>query len=268
MLDICILVCYTLCMMNKIINKINKYSVLSILAILAFGAMAFMPAKANAQYYYQPYNYSDYVVTNQNTNNNNANNNTNNNNGNNNNGNTNNNGYYYGNNNYTAAPVIYSITPNKTTDSATSTTVNISGANFNSGSVARLNGYDKETTYYDSTHLSMNVRSNDLSGYGTYLVTVFNFAASQVSNSTSFTYSKALPVTPTATKTATKATAGTVAKTTTNSNLDLTAGAGNGFVPGNLLGWLVAAILILILVYLYRLAYIGQKEKDKHLKHA
>ena len=255
-------------------NKINNKLILSTLAVIAFTAVAFMPAKASAQYYYQPYNYSDYVVTNQNsnnnnTNNNNTNNNTGNNNNSNNNGYTNNGAYYYGNNNYTAAPVIYSITPNKTTDGVSSTTVSISGANFNSGTIARLNGYDKETTYYDSNHLSMNINSSELSGYGTYLVTVINSGTSQVSNSVSFTFSKAVPVTHTATKTATKATtAGTVAKASTNSNLDLTAGAGNGFVPGNLLGWLVAAILILILVYLYRLAYIGQKEKDAHLKHA
>ena len=245
-------------------NKINNKLILSTLAIiLAFTAVVFMPAKASAQYYYQPYNYNDYVVTNQN-NNNNTNNNTNNNNTNN---NSNTNGsYYYGNNNYTAAPVIYSITPNKTTDGVTSTTVSISGANFNSGTIARLNGYDKETTYYDSTHVSMNVNSSDLSGYGTYLVTVINSATSQVSNSVSFTFSKALPVTPAAKKIVTKtAAAGTVSQT---SNLDLTAGVGNGFTPSNLLGWLIAAILILTIVILYRMAYVGQKEKDAHLKHA
>ncbi len=255
-------------------NTINKKSIvfaLGILGILFLGIIAFIPANASA--YDSVYSgYSNEYYTSQNNYSN---------------SNTNNTNYYSNNTNNTnySTPVIYSITPNNAIVGNTGIVVQINGVNFFPGSEVRLNASYRPTTYIDNTHLSMSLYGTDMAGYGTYLVTVYNPNNGAISNAAYFNLNKAVvasttvgsattsavahKATPVAKATAKKKSTA-VASTATKKNTDLTATAVNGFLPTNLVQWLIVCILILLGVILWRKAYLGENHNHNAapLKHA
>jgi len=250
-------------------NK-NLIFTLSLLVIFTFSATAFIvPAKADAQYYVPlgggintTYGFGGGSNSNQN----------------------NNSSITPVNN---PAPVIYSISPTSAYKCSGATDITIVGKNFIPSSVAKWNGSGRVTTYLNSTHLVMQANGTDICGLGNYLVTVDNGTSGGLSNgayftvktaqvssvvSPSFSSQSAAPK-PKATtpKTVTPKTA-TVAKTdsceTDNDKNSLAAGAifgSDGFMPGNLMQWLLLAIMILVAVILWRKTV---NRKEKALKYA
>lgn len=189
-------------------------------------------------------------------------------------------------------PVIYSITPNEVLSGSRTITISITGKNFAPGSTARLNSYDRQTNYYDRSHLGMIVPASDLREHGTFYVTVFNPSNGLISDSYPLTVNRSVPPATTI-KTVTKSasTASTAKKTSTttkktsddntNTAVDaekdsndngLSANAlfgVNGFLPATFLQWLILAILVLIIIILFRKAYLSEEDKSPHnLKHA
>jgi hypothetical protein len=157
-------------------------------------------------------------------------------------------------------PVIYSINPNQTKPDSDAMTLDINGENFTPGSVARWNSSDRVTTYVNTNKLKMKLTKADLSGRGEYLVTVFNPApGGGFSNSAVFTIGDAPVVAPVVSN--------TVIKTTEGSVLGASA-VGASFFPFGLIGWIILAILILLVVIVWRRVYVSDKEKNAPLKHA
>lgn len=185
-------------------------------------------------------------------------------------------------------PIIYSITPNEVLSGSRTITISITGKNFAPGTTARLNSYDRQTNYYDQGHLSMLVPYSDLREHGTFYVTVFNPSNGLISDSYPLTVNRSVPpatTVKTAVKSAsvvstTKKTSTTTdkpsdtnsIKTDNNSDNGLSANAlfgANGFMPTNFLQWLILAILVLIIIILFRKAYLSEEDKSPHnLKHA
>lgn len=242
---------------------------LSLLVIFAFGIVALMPTKANAFQMGGGTNMSFYGSGGNNNNNN----------GNNNGGNNNQNNYL--------APVITSISPTSAFKCSGAKDITIVGKNFIPSSVAKWNGSSRVTTYINSTHLVIQANGTDICGLGNYLVTVDNGTSGGLSNGAYFTVKTAQVssvVSPSsssqstapkpkaaAPKTVTPKTA-TVAKAnsceTNNDKNSLVAGAifgSDGFMPGNLMQWLLLAIMILAAVILWRKTV---NRKEKALKYA
>ncbi|MCX6753082.1 MAG: hypothetical protein NTW62_01885 [Candidatus Nomurabacteria bacterium] len=240
--------------MTNILNKTIKYNTVILLSVLALIVFSFAPAKVNAggpgYYLGNPTS----VDNNNNTNN------------------------YYN----VATPIIYSITPNSVSDSTNANEViNITGANFNPGSVARLDGSNRPTKYINTTHLSMALYPSDVATSGSHVVTVYNQDTGHVSNGVYLNITKTTttvaPSTvgdypPATTNTPAKA---TPAKTTTAKKAltasainstdcnGLTANAfGSGFMPTTFIQWLLLIILVLIAIFLARKLYMGDTKKE------
>ncbi len=199
--------------------------------------------------------------------------------------------YYYNNNNYynytnyqtNPAPVITSLSPNYTNVGRT-TTVTVNGYNFIPSSIIRKNDSEYMTTFYvDSTHLSMVLGANDVTGTSGYYITVYNPGpGGGTSNAALFTvYNNVGGNTNTVTNTTKTTTAtltktnktNTVAKNTnTNSNYNgLTAnalfGCSNSFLPTGIVQWLLFAILVFLIIILWRSAHAKEKYMSEPLKH-
>ena len=130
------------------------------------------------------------------------------------------------------SPVIYSISPNSVNAGSESITVTITGAGFVPNSLAEKNNSYRSTGYTDSNNLTMTLNASDLATPGSYLITVSNPApgggTSNVEYLTVKTFSK-------------------------SSNLGLSANAfSSGFMPTNLLQWLLLLIVILLLIIIVR----------------
>jgi hypothetical protein len=154
------------------------------------------------------------------------------------------------------APVIYSITPDNKESGAKETTVAISGANFTKNSVARFNSSDRHTIFISSTALAMSLTEEDLAGKGEYLVNVRDRVNGKYSNSVIFTLG------------GTPAGANSIENT---KGSDLAGNAlfgANGFLPHTLLSWLLFAILILVLMIIWRKVYVTKEQREAPLKHA
>ena len=253
--------------MNKINNNLI-ISVLGILAVFMFTTITFIPKKANAQWSANTATNTNYYNNNgQYTNNNNSNNNS----------NTNTETAV------NAVPIIYSITPSSATQNSGGRNVTIIGDNFVPTSVARWNTSDRDTTYINSSKLVVYLNDYDMSGYGKYSITVFNpTPGGGFSNPALFTINKkqtTIATTPSSTTTTTSKKPTTTSTTqpvtcTTDETEDnsLTANAlfgSDGFMPTSLLQWLLLALLIIILVILFRKVYRGkEKYQSTPLKHA
>ncbi len=83
-------------------------------------------------------------------------------------------------------PVITSLTPASVTIGSPGFTLTVNGANFENGAVVRWNGNARATTYASPTQLSATIPAADITANGTASVTVFNGAASSVSNAIVF----------------------------------------------------------------------------------
>ncbi|MCX6757572.1 MAG: hypothetical protein NTZ44_01690 [Candidatus Nomurabacteria bacterium] len=248
-------------MMNKIINK--NSIILTLAVILAFSTIVLMPMKASANGNYGTWTSTgvSYGGTNSGSPD----------------GGTNYNNNYNNNNYYTnPVPIIYSITPNSMKTGDGIVPVVITGTNFVSGSLVQVNGSYKSTSYNSSNQLTVMLNSSELPA-GTYILGVFNpTPGGGNSNGAYLTVTSSVAPSTISTGATTTATAATTSgtkakvakKATSTTNKDLTAGAGNGFLPTNFIQWLFAAILILLLVILFRKLYVTEKDKQAPLKHA
>ncbi len=180
----------------------------------------------------------------------------------------------YSTNTNNVAPVIYSVNPDSMTAGSTTTkVVDVTGANFSQGLIARFNGSDRPTTYYNSSHMSMVLYPSDMVTSGTYLITAYNPNNGYVSNAGYFNLNKTPDTvgTPTSTTTAgdypptsTKTTPKKTAKkaSTTVCTNDLTANAlGSGFMPSTFLEWVLLLLLVLLVIFLGRKLYLGNTPK-------
>ena len=267
-------------MMN--INK-NKLilSALGILAVSILGFTAFLPAKASAQNYNPNYYYPNYYPYN--------------------NyhpsigggsaahvGSGNGYTYYYDYNNYNngANPVIYTVNP--TSNTTNNMVLSVTGINFFPNSIIYLNNVAKPTRFINSTSLSVTLSSYDILNPGDHTISVYNPSYGVSSNLVFLTINNTYSyVTNTKTKTVTTNTSSTSKTTNNNTSTDSTGttttntdndnnnglaanalfGA-NGFMPINLIQWIIFGILILLAIVLWRKVYISDREKAKPLKHA
>jgi tetratricopeptide (TPR) repeat protein len=74
----------------------------------------------------------------------------------------------------TLNPQITSLTPNSVDQGEIGIKLKVTGSNFVYGSVVKLNGVSKSTTYVSSTELIADVSTSDLSKTGEYDVTVYS----------------------------------------------------------------------------------------------
>ncbi len=211
---------------------------------------------------------------------------------------------YYNNTNNTTycnpIPVIYAISPNSVNGVSGNLAVVLTGANFTVNSLAEFNNSYRPTTFMNSNRLTVILNASDLTTNGIYPVMVFNpQPCGGNSNGIYFRVDNTIinppviapnPTPPTTTtktvSTTTKTTpkVAVIKKTTTPTstqvacapttgdanNQSLTASAifgANGFMPSNIIQWLVFSILILLAVILWRKVYVSEKDKSKPLKH-
>ncbi len=208
--------------------------------------------------------------------------------------NNNNCNYYnnYCNNNYNyntcnISPVIYNLYPNATTVNYNNLSVALTGTNFFPNSVARFNGSSRTTSFTSQTQLTMILNASDLSNPGTYTITISNSTpCANVSNGLYFKVNPPVayiaPTPMVAGASITKTPSKVVAKkavtpvkevpcvpaaTDNGQSANALFGA-NGFMPSNLIQWIVFGILILLAVILWRKAYLNDHDKNKPLKHS
>ncbi len=85
-------------------------------------------------------------------------------------------------------PSLTSISPSSATAGGTSFTLTATGSNFMPGSIIRLKGSNRTTTFVSGTALTANIPGSDINSTGTANVTVFNPApGGGTSNSQTFT---------------------------------------------------------------------------------
>jgi hypothetical protein len=83
-----------------------------------------------------------------------------------------------------AAPSISVLSPNPVSVATTPVTLNVSGANFISGAVVRADGLSRQTTFVDSSHLTAQLFTSDVSTPKTVSITVTNPGSSASSPAT------------------------------------------------------------------------------------
>jgi hypothetical protein len=72
------------------------------------------------------------------------------------------------------APSLASISPNTVTAGSAAFTLTVNGSNFVPGSVVRVNGSNRTTTFSSSTQLTAAIPASDIASAGSLSVTVFN----------------------------------------------------------------------------------------------
>lgn len=92
----------------------------------------------------------------------------------------------------TLNPKITSISPNTVDQGEKGIKLKVTGSNFVYGSVVKLNGVSKSTTYVSSTELTADVLTSDLAKTGEYDVTVYSpIMGGKTSEAEKFTVQKA-----------------------------------------------------------------------------
>jgi hypothetical protein len=81
-----------------------------------------------------------------------------------------------------SGPSLNSISPPGALLGSGAFTLTLTGANFTSGSIVRWNGSDRPTTFLTSSSLTASIGNNDLAGFDTVPVSVFNPSSQQTSN--------------------------------------------------------------------------------------
>jgi uncharacterized protein (TIGR03437 family) len=95
------------------------------------------------------------------------------------------------------APTLTSITPNSVLASSGAFTLTVNGTNFVNGSVVRLNGSDRVTTFASATQLTAAIPAADVTVAGAASITVFNPApGGGLSNALSLTIARILRLGP------------------------------------------------------------------------
>ncbi len=95
-----------------------------------------------------------------------------------------------------AVPTISSVSPTAATKGSSAITLTVTGTNFVSGATVDWNGAALTTTYSSSTQLQATIPASDLTGAGTFTVTVVEPDGS-ASNGQTFTVNAALAITTT-----------------------------------------------------------------------
>jgi len=215
---------------NKITNNII-YSLL-IIGILVLGIMFALPAKTQAWNGYgfeSTASIQDY-------------------------GNVGNNSYGYNsaNNNNTATqnpiPSITTLSLDRADVDSDPKAVTITGKNFIPSGVVKWDNADRPTTYVNSKTLLVQINKKDLSKTGEHLISVYNPGpGGGYSNIAIFT----------------------VNKDKSSNNLGANALFGNSnFFPHTFVGWLALAIIILLIVIIWRrMIANSDRNKKKPLKH-
>jgi hypothetical protein len=93
-------------------------------------------------------------------------------------------------------PAITSISPATIAATGAAFTLTVNGSNFVNGSVVRINGTNRTTTFVNSTQLTAIVLATDTATAGTLNVTVFTAATSTTSASTPLTVTAVAGATP------------------------------------------------------------------------
>ncbi len=180
--------------------------------------------------------------------------------------------------NYTnnSAPIIYSVSPDYTVTGRGALTVSIKGDGFTDADVARFNNSDRPTTYFNSSSLSMRLSNSDTSRTGTYFITVYDQNTGKISNTALFHIGNGYVSSGTTNDTAntSNTSANDNAANSDNSGESASDLAGNalfganGFLPTNIIQWIIVAILIFFMIILFRKAYRNENDKHAPLKHA
>ena len=98
--------------------------------------------------------------------------------------------------NLNSIPTLNSISPSSATAGGSTFTLTVNGTNFVGGSVVKLNGANRTTTYVSSTQLPAAITAADIATAGTASVTVFNPApGGGTSNAQTFTINNPVPTT-------------------------------------------------------------------------
>ena len=179
-------------------------------------------------------------------------------------------------------PSVSGITPSS---GANTRTIRIVGTGFVIDSVAKVDGADRFTTFVDDSHLILEVNPNDLRNSDGFYVTVFNgglcgghsnalFFRTGGSDSNNNTNSFSNESNTYNYSNTSENAANTANGNQTNggyaSNLASNAlfGNQNSFLPSGLVGWVMLAIIIMIIVILLRKIFgAEQKYQEAPLKH-
>ncbi|HEV7424520.1 MAG TPA: IPT/TIG domain-containing protein [Candidatus Paceibacterota bacterium] len=183
-------------------------------------------------------------------------------------------------------PVISSINPNSSNLGVGTKTVTITGSGFVPSSIARINGSNRSTTFIDSAHLLTQITGNDTYTYrenGGFFISVWNGApGGGASNAAFFTINDGSATNINNNNGAYMNNNGGNSFTdtpqtgngnsTNNGYSSLASNAiygSNSFLPSGIMGWILFAILILIIVILARKIFSGERKyHSEPLKHA
>lgn len=187
-------------------------------------------------------------------------------------------------------PFIGSISPNSGERGTGAKTITITGSNFVPGSVARVNGSNRVTTFIDHSHLLIQLTANDLYRNDNFFITVYNGAPGggyseaalftlkniTVTNSNNNTgnnnYSNS-SYSASSVKNNTYSTSNTNKTNENNNSGNLASsvilGSSGSFLPSGLVQWILFAIIILVIIILIRKVF--SAEENYHaspMKHA
>lgn len=191
-------------------------------------------------------------------------------------------------------PVIHSLYPNPIYWDSGPISIKVIGNNFAQGAVVKINNSDRSTVYLNDKELKVTLVDQDTLRLSDSVVTVDNPSPgggrsnSIILNVTREYDTVGLPgatvtsntntgggavqgaTTTKTTKPATKATPKAQDNSADEAN-ELTANAlfgADGFFPTSLIGWLLLAILVLLLVIIFRKMFREDKYHETPLKHA
>jgi hypothetical protein len=203
-------------------------------------------------------------------------------------------------------PNVRSLSTTSANINSGTKSVTIIGGGFMPNSVARVNGYERFTTFIDSSHLLVKLTTGDMSNSNGLFINVFNEGiCGGYSNSAFFTIVS--PVTSTNTgnnnnsnntgnNTNVNNTSSTINRTNSNTNnssysnntqtenitdsttdnnsnysnlASNTIFGSNSFMPSGLIQWILFGIIVLLLVILVRKLFGARKDYDESpMKHA
>ena len=175
-------------------------------------------------------------------------------------------------------PTISFISPNSAERGSGSKTITVTGGGFVPGSVAKVNGSNRTTTFVDHSHLLVELTSNDISRSEGFFITVYNSApgggyssAARFSvNAKAVTTSKENTVYSDSRENETSYESSTYKEEENYSSLASNAIFGSdSFLPSGIIQWILFAILILIIVILARKIFGAKEDYDEApMKHA
>lgn len=175
------------------------------------------------------------------------------------------------------SPYISSVKPKS------SNTLIVNGSGFIPGSVVKLDGSNRSTTFIDNSHLLVSLSGSDLSPANGFFVTVFNGTpGGGYSNAVSFNISD-MPAPANMNSSNNSANTGNTYPdtaqpqntNTSTSNAKYSALASNsifgatGFLPSGLIQWILFGIIILLIIIIARKIFgASDKYHNEPLKHA